>query len=647
MKRRTGPEETQVKLIVSASCLFLASAVAIAQTEADARLAQRKAEDRLTFQSGDPWTPRINVNADAAMVYGIGPKLPGLVTSWRDHGYIVDLMTGVAWGGYQDYLDGKFDGTDHWDQAQTDVDGKHIIHGGNPMVPYMSPGEDYGRYLSTGVKRALDEGVEAVYLEEPEFWARSGWEDNFKREWKAYYHEDWQAPNSSPDAQYRASKLKYFLYRRALGQVFDFVSAYGKEHGRTIPCYVATHSLINYANWRIVSPESSLISVGADGYIAQVWTGTARTPNVYNGVTKQRTFETAFLEYGALQNIARSSGKSIWYLNDPIEDNPNHSWVDYRTNWESTLTATLLQPGVARYEILPWPERNFGPKSMHPVSEQTEANPNPEKSLIPKQYETELQTVFHALNEMEQPASAVRWESAGTQGIGVLVSDTLMFQRVAPEPSDENLGQFYGLALPLLMRGVPVEPVQIESAYSKSAAGFLDPYKLLLLTYDGQKPPSPEFHTALTAWVKTGGVLIVLDDDKDPYNKATDWWNSNGNHFATPRDHLFQVLGLPSTATGLHAVGKGYVLYESQSPAALTYLPNGGNIVYDLVRRAAKSADLSLKKTNALVVRRGPYVVAAGLDKDPGASLQAFATAATVTGDLITLFDADLSESSE
>jgi hypothetical protein len=194
---------------------------------------------------------------------------------------------------------------------------------------------------------------------------------------------------------------------------------------------------------------------------------------------------------------------------------------------------------------------------------------------------------------------------------------------------------------------MPVEPVQIESAYSKSAAGFLNPYKLLLLTYEGQKPPSPQFHSALAAWVRAGGALIVLDDDKDPYDKATDWWNSQGNHFATPRDHLFQVLGLPPSATGIHAVGKGFVLYESQSPTALTYLSDGGNRVYDLVQRAAKSAHLSLKETNALVLRRGPYVVAAGLDRDPGASQQAFATAATVTGDLINLFDADLSESSE
>src|SRR6476646_7985599 len=97
-------------------------------------------------------------------------------------------------------------------------------------------------------------------------------------------------------------------------------------------------------------PESSLLEVGADGFIAQVWTGTARTPNFYNGHEKERTFETAFLEYGTMQNIVRASGKRVWYLNDPIEDNPRHSWFDYRTNWESTLIASLLQPEVSHYD---------------------------------------------------------------------------------------------------------------------------------------------------------------------------------------------------------------------------------------------------------------------------------------------------------
>ncbi len=51
--------------------------------------------------------------------------------------------------------------------------------------------------------------------------------------------------------------------------------------------------------------------------------------------------------------------RHVWFLNDPIEDNPDHSWEDYRTNWESTLTASLLWPQVWRYEVMPWPERIF------------------------------------------------------------------------------------------------------------------------------------------------------------------------------------------------------------------------------------------------------------------------------------------------
>jgi hypothetical protein len=447
-----------------------------------ASLAERATEERLSFQTSHAWSPRTNLNADIAMVYGIGERMPENMASWRQHGYIIQLMTGVAWGQYQDYLNGNFDGRNHWDQAQTDANGNRILHGGNPKVPYISPGEDYGKYLTIGIKRALDAGAPAIYLEEPEFWARAGWEENFKREWKAYYHEDWQAPNSSPDAQYRASKLKYFLYRRALSQVFRFAKDYGRTHNRAIRCYVPTHSLINYAHWRIVSPESSLIEVGADGYIAQVWTGTARTPNIYEGRRKERTFETAFLEYGAMQNLVRASGRRVWYLNDPIEDNPNHDWDDYRTNWQNTLTASLMQREVWRLEITPWPERVFN--SRHPAhtvhaaepnvqqQEQTptgtgltgfgRADSNVERVGIPKPYETELQTVINALGDMKQ--SEVRWESAGTDRAGVLISDTLMFERADPHASDANLGSFYGLALPLLKYGIPVEPVQIESA---------------------------------------------------------------------------------------------------------------------------------------------------------------------------------------
>ena len=304
-----------------------------------------RTRERTCFQTHAPWAPELQLGSDVAICYGIDKTLPERIAGWKAQGYVTHLMTGVSWGEYQDYLYGRFDGKNHVDEAQTERDGDVISHGGD--VYYMSPGESFGKFLSQGVKVAIDSGAEAIHLEEPEFWVRAGYSEGFKREWKAYYGEDWIPPHSSPDAQYRASLLKYYLYQRALKQVFDFVKAENARTGRDVRCYVPTHSLINYAHWCIVSPESSLLGVGADGFIAQTWTGTARTPNFYEGRKKERTFETAFLEYGSMMEVVRASGGTVWFLNDPIEDNPNHSWTDYRTNWESTLTASLLWPQVS------------------------------------------------------------------------------------------------------------------------------------------------------------------------------------------------------------------------------------------------------------------------------------------------------------
>jgi hypothetical protein len=66
------------------------------------------------------------------------------------------------------------------------------------------------------VRRALEAGVEAVHLEEPEFWVQDGYSEGFKREWQQFYGEPWQPPHSSVDAQWRASNLKYYLYRRLI-----------------------------------------------------------------------------------------------------------------------------------------------------------------------------------------------------------------------------------------------------------------------------------------------------------------------------------------------------------------------------------------------------------------------------------------------
>ncbi len=581
-------------------------------------------DERLSFQAIHDWEPRVNVDSDVAMAYGIDESLPARLATWKNHGYLPEVMTGVSWGEYQDYYYGKFDGKNHLDEAQTMANGEKIGHGRD--VYYMCPSEAFGRYLCVGVKRALDAGATGIYLEEPEFWVRAGWSEGFKREWQDYYHEPWISPDSSPDAQYRASKLKYFLYRRALSQVFEFVKQYGKDHNREIHCYVPTHSMINYANWGIVSPESSLLQVGCDGYIAQVWTGTARTPNVYEGQKKERTFETAFLEYGSEQNLVRASGRRMWYLNDPIEDDPNHTWTDYRTNWQSTLIASLLQPEIYRYEVMPWPHRIFHGRhpATQPIKRDTPREP------IPSEYETELQAVISAMGDMKQPDDKVKWLSAGTPHIGVLVSDTMMFQRWGRNASDPELGSFYGLSLPLIMHGIPVEPVQIETA-------DLSSYKVLLLTYEGQKPPDPKLHESLAKWVRAGGALIVIDDDKDAYNAVHEWWNTGGNAFATPREHLFSTLGIPASSHGVTRIEKGVVIFANRSPAHLSHSRTGADTVRELVRQAMMEVNVEWKESGALVLRRGPYVIAAGLD-DPVSN----APKVELPGSFISLFDPGL-----
>jgi hypothetical protein len=98
-----------------------------------------------------------------------------------------------------------------------------------------------------------------------------------------------------------------------------------------------------------------------------------------------------------------------------------------------------------------------------------------------------------------------------------------MFQRGQPTPSDPYLGNVYGLAMPLLKQGLPVTPVQLENAIIPH---YLDGFRVLLLSYDGQKPLSPEVHAPLVDWVKRGGVLFFCDKDADPYLKVHEWWNS-------------------------------------------------------------------------------------------------------------------------
>jgi hypothetical protein len=336
---------------------------------------------KTAFQTSSAWMPEIDVRSDIAIVYGTNDH-PGMtfeerVKSWRDHGYQVNFMTGIAWGQYYDYFLGKWDGKNHLGVGQVTIKGDTIMHGRN--MPYVVPVQSFIDYMKTAVvKRVIDANISTIFLEEPEFWARAGYSAPFKEEWQKYYGFPWKPQDASAENTYLSSKLKYHLYYDAIKQVSEYAKSYGKSKGVDVKVFIATHSLVNYSSWQIVSPEASLASLPSiDGYIAQVWTGTAREPTYFNGARKERVFENAFLEYGSAVSMTAPTKRKMFLLTDPIEDRV-HDWSDYKRNYQATFTAKLLYPMVADYEVMPWPERIY----THPYP----VLGSNEKILIPQFY---------------------------------------------------------------------------------------------------------------------------------------------------------------------------------------------------------------------------------------------------------------------
>lgn len=599
-------------------------------------VAQKKDPVKTTFQSSREWRPTIDNRADAVMIYGTGGnpsdksrKIPfeERVKSWRDKGYITHFMTGIAWGEYQDYFTGKWDGKMHLDEGQVDVKGDTIWHG--HMVPYIVPTENYLKYIKEmHVKRVIDAGIDAIFMEEPEFWARAGYSESFKKEWKKYYGFDWRPQHESPENTYLSNKLKYALYLNALNEVFTYAKSYGKSKGMDVKCYVPTHSLINYSQWMIVSPEASLASLPCvDGYIAQVWTGTSREPNYFNGVAKERVFETAFLEYGAMESMTAPTGRKMFFLTDPIEDWPR-DWADYKKNYQATFTAQLLYPNIADYEVMPWPERIYeGLYKTSPNSDQ--------KEKIPRHYSTQMQVMINSLNSMPKTASKV----SGSTGISVLLANSLMFQRFPTHAGydDPQLANFYGLALPFLKRGVPVKTVHLENLAVKNA---LSETKILLMSYSNMKPLAAEAHQYLADWVKNGGILIYCGTDLDPFQSVQEWWNTNGKNYQRPSDHLFEKMGLKDgmTKEGKYTYGKGTFYVLRSDPKEFVVKPDNSQKLLDVTKNLyennGKSEKLQFK--NYFTLTRGNYDLIAVLDES--VSNQPY----HVKGNLIDLYDPTL-----
>ncbi len=611
-------------------------------------------------QDRSPWAPRTDLQYDFIMVYGTDESMPARVSEYRQHGYVVHLMTGCAWGDYQDYLDGEWDGVNHWDESQRDRRGEDIMHG--VRSPYICPGPAFGKYLLEKLKPAVEAGVEAVHLEEPEFWDAGGYSESFRRSYSEYYGEPWQPPHASLESRHRCSALKVHLYRRLISEVSAGLKDYAKKLGRELKVYIPTHSLVNYTQWKILSPEGTLLDIPTvDGCIAQVWTGTSRAGNVYRGRYDERTFETAFLEYGIMQELVRGTGRDMWFLHDPVEDNPEYTWENFRENYLKTVTASLLHPAVSRYEVMPWPDRvingvypkkgRFSSVGFVPGAALEGARP------IPPAYAELLSGLIQTLGDMEQPDSRFLPDAPR---LGLIMADSALYQRsfpdgvpsapggseavnralvslmdrqkagedterdsaelmrrIAGDPGMYNdyvasgaFPHFSGLAMPLVKAGLPLRPLLFENL--RRTPEILDSFSALILSYEWMKPRDPETHLILSDWVRRGGVLVLVGDGTDPYHAVSGWWNRE-DPGARPDAHLCRLLGLSGEpAEGVYPVEKGRLVILRTSPARISLSPEAANAY---LQKVLETCAPGFAPRNSFLMKRGPYRVAAVMEE--------------------------------
>ncbi len=618
-----------------------------------------KTEELTGYQASGTFRPSVDLGCDFVMVYGIDDTMPERIRQYREKGYVIHLMTGIAWGEYQDYLDGKWDGRKHWDEGQVERNGAGVNHG--VTVPYMVPTVAFSDYLTQRLKIAVDAGVEAIHMEEPEFWDRSGYSEGFKREYEIYYKEPWRPQHEDLDVRYKSAKLKAHLYCRAIDRVSAALKEYAKvKYGKDLRFYVPTHSLLNYTQWKIMSPEAALIGISSvDGYIAQIWTGTSREANVYDGIYKERTFEAAYLEYGVMQELVKGTGRRMWFLNDPIEDLAGYTWENYRYNYVKTATASLLHPYIWHYEICPWPHRVFEekyPKLQPRIAEKIEDGVEIEESkMIPQDYATLLSGMFQLFGDMEQADFSFEGVDAN---IGIFMSDSGLFQRTFPDgivtgesiegrlrramhknsgnavdegeakalmeeiQADESkmkdfvqsaaFPQFFGLSMPLLKYGLPVKPVQLDNV--RRFAGYLDDSCFLILSYEYIKPEAPDVNASLVSWVRTGGTLLYMGDGSDPFHGIASWWRQSG--YENPAQHLFELADMErNPEDGCYPVGKGKIYVWNLLPARICLSGELAREYRELVRGALKACEIDWQYRNDLTLHRGPYIISAVMDE--------------------------------
>ncbi|MCQ2425551.1 MAG: hypothetical protein MJ070_05345 [Lachnospiraceae bacterium] len=463
---------------------------------------------RTTFQSNMGYSDLFAIDSDAVMVYATNS---GTFLGWYENGdFVVDMMLAI------NRADQSYLGLDksHYEDIQMNASGGYLAHGtgdGDGSY-YMVPTEDWIEFAWANMIRPMIEAChpQTIAMEEPEMWLSSGYSESFKREWKEYYGEDWQAPNSSAEATLKSNLLKTYLFER----IITVLSTRIKDLCPSTQVYIATHSTLNYTLWNIDAGLNHYVATGLiDGVIGQTWTDTTGSAFPYSGKSVKDHFTAAYLDY--ISYVGSCEGTSFYALADPMCDSSSLTEEDCRYAYRQAVSASLLVPEIHRFEVLPWVQRAY-------------AN-------VSAEYRTVQSQVYEVLNGISGKEVTLR---AGTPDITYLVSDSLSWMNTGKGFTLSTTDSLFGVCAPLVRDGIPLKMKAMDQLTS---GDDLKNSAVVIVSFDSSVPLSEKVNQALAEYVKGGGTLLCITGSNQ-YWDISDYffWKEDGS----PLNNLLVHLGL-------------------------------------------------------------------------------------------------------
>jgi hypothetical protein len=467
----------------------------------------------LPMRTAAEYDPRIDAKPDVAVVRAAGEsweQIDRAQQSWKLAGAGTFRWLNLAADPLAFHSGGKADGTPHPEEVDLGPGETPLTEGDGPAV---LPTPSWLAHIKEHLRRGAASGAEGFWLSCPGYRGDGGFSQFFRGAWKDANGQDWEAP-TAPGLFFKTSRVRSDLGLNAVNEILRQTRDYAKEAGRPLQLHLVLDSPLDLAARGRVFPEAAVSRLPIDGIVGQVSLSNARRPLTYEGRRAAAPFERSFLSFSYFANLL--DGLQDRALTFSVTN--DESAADDGTLYRQALSASLFFPQGRGLETCSRPETALLPKDG--------ATPPPFAV-------TGLLNLATALREI--PSEGADWAGAGTRGIGVLTLDSMTWASGGPRGSSTHTIE--GLALPLLKRGVPVQLVPAERV---ADANFLSRYRVLLLSFDGQKPPGPEVSQGLVQWARAGGTLVLFGGE-DAYDKIGEWWEKSG--FATPADHFLRQAG--------------------------------------------------------------------------------------------------------